>query len=73
LSSTGSSLNVTNPTELSLNTPYLVVVRLWNATGTASLWIDPANESAPSVTTAEALSTSTGRPSRCARAAPPAS
>jgi endonuclease/exonuclease/phosphatase family metal-dependent hydrolase len=59
LSSTTSILNATNPTDLSLNTRYRVVLRVQNDTGAATLWIDPGTESDPSITTAEAASSST--------------
>ena len=59
LSSVASVLNVTNTTDLSTNTDYRVVVRLSNATGAASLWINPAVEADASVTTTEAPSSST--------------
>ena len=59
LSSTSSSVNVTNTTDLSTNTDYLVVLCLTNSTGVARLWINPTAESDPSISTAEAMSGST--------------
>lgn len=60
LSSTSSSvINVTNLTELNLNTSYRIVTRLDNTTSIAKLWIDPASESDPSITTSEATATAT--------------
>lgn len=59
LSSTTSTLNATNVTDLSLNTRYRVVVRLQNYTGMATLWIDPGTESDPSITTTEMSGSST--------------
>ncbi len=55
-SSSGSAINVTNPTELALNTDYKVVTRLVNSNSVATLWIDPTSESDPSVATSEAVS-----------------
>lgn len=59
LSSVTSTLNVTNPANLNLNADYRIVVRFENVTGSASLWIDPAQETDPAVTTSEASSSST--------------
>ena len=53
LSSTTSILNATNPTDLSLNNRYRVVLRVQNDTGMATLWIDPGFESDSSITTSE--------------------
>lgn len=59
LSSTAAGLNATYPADLSLNTDYRVVVRLTNATGTATLWLNPVAESDPSITTTESVASST--------------
>jgi endonuclease/exonuclease/phosphatase family metal-dependent hydrolase len=59
LSSTSATINQTNAANLSLNTDYRIVVRLTNTTGVATLWINPASESDPSVTTDESSSGST--------------
>jgi endonuclease/exonuclease/phosphatase family metal-dependent hydrolase len=58
-STTSTSANVTNLTDLALNTTYNLVVRLTNSTGVATLWINPASESDASVTTTEAAPGST--------------
>lgn len=43
----------TNSTDLALNTPFTVVLRLTNTSSVATLWLNPSNESDPSITTAE--------------------
>jgi endonuclease/exonuclease/phosphatase family metal-dependent hydrolase len=55
--SSTSTISATNPTELSLNTDYLVVTRLAIGTSTARLWINPTNELDASVSTSESPST----------------
>ena len=59
LSSTTSALNVTNTMDLSTNVDYRVVVRVSNASGTATLWINPSVETDPSITTTETPADST--------------
>ena len=59
LSSTTGTLNVTNTTDLSTNVDYRVVLRVSNATGAATLWVNPSVETDSSVTTAEAPVSST--------------
>ena len=51
--SNNSIAAVTNSTDLALNTPFTVVLRLTNTSSVATLWLNPANESDPSITTAE--------------------
>jgi endonuclease/exonuclease/phosphatase family metal-dependent hydrolase len=52
-SASGSAIAATNPTELSLNTNYTVVVRLVNSNSAAKLWLNPVAESDPSITTGD--------------------
>jgi endonuclease/exonuclease/phosphatase family metal-dependent hydrolase len=61
LSSTVATINQTNTAiNLNLNSNYRLVVRLTNTTGVATLWINPATEADPSITTAgESVSGST--------------
>lgn len=59
LSSTTSVLNITNTTDLSTNVDYRVVIRVFNASGVATLWINPTNETDTAITTGEAASSST--------------
>ena len=59
LSSTTTSLNATNLMDLSTNVDYRVVLRLSSVTGSATLWVNPAAETDPSVTTAETPASST--------------
>lgn len=49
----GSNISSTNPMELSLNTDYIVVIRLVNSNSVATLWINPAAETDTSVSTLE--------------------
>ncbi|MBI3849523.1 MAG: immunoglobulin domain-containing protein [Verrucomicrobia bacterium] len=60
ISSTSSTIiSATNPTDLALNTDYQVVTRLVNSNSIATLWINPASESDPSISSAEAPATVT--------------
>ena len=51
--SNNSVAAVTNSTDLALNTSFTVVLRLTNTNSVATLWLNPASESDPSITTAE--------------------
>lgn len=57
ISSTTSTLNATNTTELNLNTDYRVVSRLANTNCIGTLWVNPAAETDPSVSTSEGTAT----------------
>ena len=57
ISSTTSTLNATNTTELNLNTDYRVVTRLVNTNCIGTLWINPTAETDPSVSTSEGTAT----------------
>ena len=60
ISSTSSSvISATSPVDLSLNTDYTVVTRLLNNSSVSTLWINPAAENDPGVSTAEGVSTFT--------------
>jgi hypothetical protein len=50
---------VTNVTDLTLNTAYNVVLKLANTNSKATLWINPASEADPFITTTESSSTFT--------------
>ena len=54
-STDGSAISATNPTDLRLNTDYLVVTRLVNS-NSSTLWINPATESDPGVSTSDSPS-----------------
>lgn len=58
-STDGSTVNVTSPMDLRLNTDYVVVTRLVNSNSVGTLWINPAAETDASVSTSEGLSTFT--------------
>jgi endonuclease/exonuclease/phosphatase family metal-dependent hydrolase len=58
-STSGSAISATVPMDLSLNTDYNVVTRLVNTNSVSTLWINPAAESDPGVSTSEAASTFT--------------
>jgi len=45
---------VTNQTDLSLNTPFTVVLRFANTNSASSLWLNPSSENDPALTTTEA-------------------
>ena len=47
---------ITNTTDLALNTSFTVVLRLANTNSAATLWLNPASEGDPSITTTEAAS-----------------
>lgn len=51
--SNNSIAAVTNSNDLALNTSFTVVLRLVNTNSVATLWLNPASESDPSITTAE--------------------
>lgn len=51
-STDGSAISATNPTELRLNTDYTVVTRLVNSNA-STLWINPATEGDPGVSTSD--------------------
>jgi endonuclease/exonuclease/phosphatase family metal-dependent hydrolase len=53
---TNSAATVTNTTDLALNTPFTVVLRLANTNSAATLWLNPASEGDPSIATTEAAS-----------------
>jgi len=56
ISSTGgSAISATNPADLRLNTDYLVVTRLVNSNA-STLWINPATEGDPGVSTSDSPS-----------------
>jgi len=60
ISSTGgAAVNMIHPMDLNLNTDYTVVSRLANTNSVGTLWINPASENEPGVTTTEAVSTFT--------------
>ena len=52
-----SAPTATNQTDLALNTPFTVVLRFANTNAVASLWLNPASENDPALTTAEAPAT----------------
>jgi endonuclease/exonuclease/phosphatase family metal-dependent hydrolase len=52
----GSVISATNNTDLSLNTDYLVVTRLVNSNSVSTLWINPAVEDDPGISTGESAS-----------------
>ena len=52
-STSGSVISATNPTDLALNADYKIVTRLVNTSSIATLWIAPATEASPSVSTSE--------------------
>jgi endonuclease/exonuclease/phosphatase family metal-dependent hydrolase len=54
-----NSATQTNQTELSLDAPFTIVMRLTNTSSVSTLWLNPSSESDPSLTTAEATSTFT--------------
>jgi endonuclease/exonuclease/phosphatase family metal-dependent hydrolase len=58
-SASSSAISATNPVDLSLDTDYLVVTRLVNSNSLGTLWINPAAESDPGISTAEGASTFT--------------
>jgi endonuclease/exonuclease/phosphatase family metal-dependent hydrolase len=47
---------ITNTTDLALNTPFTVMLRLANTNSAATLWLNPVSEGDPSITTTEAAS-----------------
>ena len=51
-----TAASIEHPTELSLNTDYLVVFKLDLATDRATLWVNPVNEASTSVTSTDAPS-----------------
>jgi endonuclease/exonuclease/phosphatase family metal-dependent hydrolase len=55
-STSGSVISATVPVDLSLNTDYIVVTRLVNSNSVSTLWINPAAESDPGVSTSESAS-----------------
>ena len=59
ISSTTSTLNVSATNELSLHVDYRVVVRLINTNSVSTLWIDPAAETDPSISSTETAATTT--------------
>jgi len=58
-STSGTVISATNPTDLSLNADYRVVIRLFNTNSVATLWINPAAETDASVSSTESASTVT--------------
>jgi endonuclease/exonuclease/phosphatase family metal-dependent hydrolase len=54
-STDGSAVSVTNPADLRLNTDYLVVIRLVNS-NSSTLWINPAAEDDPGISTSDSPS-----------------
>jgi endonuclease/exonuclease/phosphatase family metal-dependent hydrolase len=53
---TNGVATITNTTDLALNTPFTIVLRLANTNSSATLWLDPASEGDPSIATTEAAS-----------------
>ncbi len=51
-STDGSAISATNPMDLRLNTDYLVVTRLVNS-NSSTLWVNPATEDDPSISTSD--------------------
>ncbi len=51
-----SSVSVTYPQDLALNTTYTVVARYVPRTGVSTLWVDPVNETSASVTAVDTAS-----------------
>ncbi|HTY87592.1 MAG TPA: endonuclease/exonuclease/phosphatase family protein [Candidatus Acidoferrum sp.] len=58
-STSGSAISATNPTDLRLNTDYLVVTRLVASNSVSTLWINPQSENDPAVSSSESSSTFT--------------
>jgi endonuclease/exonuclease/phosphatase family metal-dependent hydrolase len=54
-----NSATQTNQTDLSLDAPFTIVMRLANTNSIAALWLNPSSESDASLTTTEATSTFT--------------
>ncbi len=55
-STDGSAISATNPADLRLNADYLVVTRLVNSNSVSTLWINPASEDDPAVSSSESAS-----------------
>ncbi len=55
-STSGSVISATNNVDLSLNTDYTVVTRLVNSNSGSTLWINPAAESDPGISTSDSAS-----------------
>jgi endonuclease/exonuclease/phosphatase family metal-dependent hydrolase len=53
---TNGAATATNTTDLALNTPFTIVLRLANTNSAATLWLNPASEGDPSIATTEAAS-----------------
>jgi hypothetical protein len=49
---TGSTPTVTWPADLAYDTAYIIAISYDAATGVAELWVDPADETSPKITTA---------------------
>jgi endonuclease/exonuclease/phosphatase family metal-dependent hydrolase len=58
-STSGSAISATSPVDLNPNQDYTIVTRLVNNNSVATLWINPAAESDPSISTSDGVSTIT--------------